>query len=237
MTQSSTGEVRNQLLRRLQPQDYERLLPHLRNVTFESGQILYEARAPIDFVYFPRDCVLSAVTLMSDGRGMEAGTIGNEGVAGLTSFLGRAHSPQRVLAQIAGDAQRIAAGVLEEEAKANRTLYDLLLRHHHAFLTQVSQTVACNGLHPLGKRCCRWLLMTHDRVAGDKLTLTHEFLSFMLGVRRAGITETLQELVAKSLITSHRGVITIVDRAGLEAAACECYRVVQNEYARLLGPM
>src|SRR5688572_18630618 len=110
MTTPNSGEVRNQLLRRLQPQDYERLLPHLRNVTLGSGQILYEARAPIDFVYFPQDCVLSAVTLMSDGRGMEAGTVGYEGSAGLTAFLGQTCSPQRVLAQIAGDAQRIAAG-------------------------------------------------------------------------------------------------------------------------------
>ncbi|HZZ29552.1 MAG TPA: Crp/Fnr family transcriptional regulator [Pirellulales bacterium] len=226
---------RNRLLSRLQPQDYARLLPQLRSVIYESGQLLYEAHAPVDFVYFPNDCVLSAVAVLNDGTGIEVGTIGNEGAAGLTAFIGPSVSPTRMLVQIPGGGMRMAAEFLEQEARANRTLHDLLLRHHHAFLAQMTQSVACNGVHPLLKRCCRWLLMTHDRVGKDELPLTHEFLAFMLAVRRPGVTETLNKLEDQGLITNSRGMIQIVDRTGLEAASCECYRVVQEEYERLLG--
>jgi CRP-like cAMP-binding protein len=227
---------RNRLLSRLQPRDYDRLSQHLRAVGFEMGQVLYEAHAPVDYVYFPHDCVLSAVTILNDGSGIEVGTIGNEGAAGLTAFIGPSVSPTRMLAQVPGTGMRIEAGKLEQEARNNRTLHELLLRHHHAFLAQMTQSVACNGLHSLVKRCCRWLLMTHDRVAKDELPLTHEFLAFMLAVRRPGVTETLNTLQEQGLITNSRGMIQITDRAGLEAAACECYRTVQDEYNRLLGP-
>jgi len=228
--------VRNRLLRRLQSREYVRLRPHFKDVVFESGHIVYEARSQIDFVYFPHNCVLSAVTIL-DGSGIEVGTIGNEGAAGLTAFIGPSISPHRMIAQVPGDGVRIAAAVLEEEARNNRQLHDLLLQHHQAFLTQLSQTVACNGLHSLLKRCCRWLLMTHDRVGKDELQLTHEFLSFMLGVRRQGVTETLQALQEQRLIANSRGTVTIVNRAGLEATSCECYRIVVEEYNRLLGSM
>jgi CRP-like cAMP-binding protein len=226
--------VRNRLLRRLQSREYVRLRPHFKDVVFESGQIVYEARSQIDFVYFPHNCVLSAVTIL-DGSGIEVGTIGNEGASGLTAFIGPSISPYRVIAQVPGDGVRIAAAILEEEAKTNRQLHDLLLLHHQAFLMQLSQTVACNGLHSLLKRCCRWLLMTQDRVGKDELQLTHEFLSFMLGVRRQGVTETLQALQEQGLIVNSRGSITIVNRSGLEATSCKCYRIVVDEYARLLG--
>jgi CRP-like cAMP-binding protein len=228
--------VRNRLLRRLQSREYARLRPHFKDVVFESGQIVYEARSQIDFVYFPHNCVLSAVTIL-DGSGIEVGTIGNEGAAGLTAFIGPSISPHRMIAQVPGDGVRIAAAVLEEEARNNRQLHGLLLQHHQAFLTQLSQTVACNGLHSLLKRCCRWLLMTHDRVGKGELQLTNEFLSFMLGVRRQGVTETLQALQEQRLIANSRGTVTIVNRAGLEATSCECYRIVVEEYNRLLGSM
>jgi hypothetical protein len=136
----------------------------LRNVTFEPGHLLYEPHAPVDFVYFPQDCVLSAITVLNDGTGIEVGTIGNEGAAGLTAFIGPSVSPTRLVVQIPGTGMRIVAGVVEQEARSNRTLHDLLLRHLHAFLAQMSQSVACNGVHPIIKRCCQWLLMTHDRV-------------------------------------------------------------------------
>ncbi len=197
--------------------------------------VVHEARSAIDFVYFPHDCVLSAVTMMEDGNGIEVGTIGNEGAAGLTAFMGPSIAPHRVLAQVPGDGTRIAAEALLEESRSNPRLYDLLLRHHHAFLTQICQSVACNGLHTLFQRCCRWLLMTHDRVEWDELPLTHEFLSFMLAVRRSGVTETLHSLQEQGLISNSRGTITIANRPGLEAAACECYRIVVEEYQRLLG--
>jgi CRP-like cAMP-binding protein len=235
MNHEPAERVRNRLLSRLLPQDYERLLPHLKSVDFENGHLLYEAHANVDFVYFPFDCVLSAITILEDGTGIEVGTIGNEGAAGLTAFIGPSVSPTRVVVQVPGAGMRIAAPTIEQEAKNNRTLYDLLLRHHHAFLAQMTQSVACNGVHPLVKRCCRWLLMTHDRVGKDELPLTHEFLAFMLAVRRPGVTETLHTLQEQGLITNSRGTIQITNRAGLEAASCECYRVVQKEYNRLLG--
>ena len=235
MTDVSAERNRNRLLRRLQPQDFERLLPNLKNVVFELGQVLYEARAPVEIVYFPCDCVLSAITVLNDGTGIEVGTIGNEGAAGLTAFIGPSISPTRLLVQVPGYGTRIDAEVIEREARSNHTLHDLLLRHHHAFLAQMTQSVACNGTHTVIQRCCRWLLMTHDRVGKDELPLTHEFLSFMLAVRRPTVTETLQVLQEKGLIANRRGTVEIVDRAGLETVSCECYRVVTDEYDRLLG--
>jgi CRP-like cAMP-binding protein len=235
MSNDPAERVRNRLLRRLPPPGYQRLLPHFKTLSFESGDVLYEAHSQIEFVYFPQNCVLSAVTMMEDGSGIEVGTIGNEGAGGLAAFIGPSISPHRVLVQVPGDGLRIEAAILAREAKYNPALFDLLLRHFHAFLSQMSQSVACNGLHPLIKRCCRWLLMTHDRVERDELPLTHEFLSFMLGVRRPGVTETLQTLQGKGLIANSRGTVTIIDRAGLEAMTCECYRIVAKEYERLLG--
>ncbi len=235
MNDKSAARMRNRLLSRLQPYEYDRLAPHLREASFELGQVLYEASAPVDIVYFPDDCVLSAVTILADGTGIEVGTIGNEGVAGLTAFIGPTISPNRVLVQIPGTGTRIVAGLLEKEARNNPALYDLLLRHHHAFLAQMTQSVACNSVHSVIHRCCRWLLMTHDRVGADEMPLTHEFLAFMLAVRRPSVTENLQVLQDRGLITNSRGKIQIVDRAGLEATSCECYRTVANAYERLLG--
>jgi CRP-like cAMP-binding protein len=223
----------NRLLSRLPRSDYKRLLPQLRTISCELGQVLYEAHQPIEFVYFPLSCVLSAIAV-ANGDGIEVGTIGNEGMAGLTAFLGPSVSSNRLVAQIAGDTMRMEASVLLEECKANALLSDLLLRHHQAFLAQITQSIACNGLHPVAKRCCRWLLMTHDRIDGDELPLTHEFLSIMLAVRRPSVTENLQILHDQGLISTSRGVIKITNRKGLEAAACECYRIVATEYDRLL---
>ena len=235
MSINPARRVRNRLLQRLQSQDYERLFPHLRTVSLQINHVLVEARSPIEFIHFPLDCVLSAIAMTSDGEGIEAGTIGNEGVEGLTAFLGPCISPNRVIAQIPGDAVRVEAAILAGQAKNAPALHELLLRHHQAFLAQVTQSVACNGLHTLVKRCCRWLLMTHDRLDGDELPLTHEFLSLMLAVRRPGVTEALQMLQDRGLIMTSRGVITIKDRAGLEAACCDCYQIVASEYERLLG--
>ena len=234
MSNDATEEIGNRLLRRLPAHEYQRLEQHLVPMTFASGEILYEPNTRVRFIYFPTDCVLSAVTIMEDGEGTEVGTIGNEGGAGLTAFLGPLVSPHRVLVQVPGAGVRIDAEILRREAANSRDLYNLLLAHHHAFLYQVFQSVACNGLHPLLKRCCRWLLMTHDRVIQNELPLTHEFLSFMLAVRRSGVTEALQELQQRGLISNSRGSIMIIDRPGLEAVACECYHTVARAYDRLL---
>jgi CRP-like cAMP-binding protein len=225
----------NRLLSRLPRSDYKRLLPQLKTISFELGAVLYEAHQPIEFVYFPLSCVLSAIAVADNGDGIEVGTIGNEGMSGLTAYLGPTVSPNRVVAQVAGDALRIEANKLVAECKSNAALNQLLLRHHQALLAQITQSIACNGLHAVGKRCCRWLLMTHDRVEGDELPLTHEFLSIMLAVRRPSVTENLQILQDEGLISTSRGLIKITNRKGLEAASCECYRIVATEYDRLLG--
>jgi CRP-like cAMP-binding protein len=234
MNRQPARRVRNRLLSRLPAPIFKRLLPHFDTGPLKQGQVVYEAGKPIESLFFPEDCVLSAVTKTGDRR-IEVGTIGNEGVAGLTAFIRPTTSPHEVLAQISGQAIRINAAELRKAFKSNSASQDLMFRHHEAFLAQITQSVACNGLHSIIQRCCRCLLMTHDRVGRDELLLTHEFLSFMLGVRRAGVTETLAALQRKRLIENGRRTITITDRAGLEAASCECYRIVVKHYERLLG--
>jgi CRP-like cAMP-binding protein len=235
MSNESAQRMRNRILSRLQPEDFKHLSPHLKTVTLPINTILHEAHARIETVCFPLTCVLSAIAMTTDGDGIEVGTVGNEGAEGLTAFIGPSVSPNRVIVQIAGDATFIDAATLAAEAKNNSILYDLLFQHHQAFLAQITQSVACNGLHTLSQRCCRWLLMTHDRVEGDSVALTHEFLALMLAVRRPGVTDALSALEERGLVKAGRGEITITNRAGLETAACDCYRIVVKEYTRLLG--
>jgi CRP-like cAMP-binding protein len=231
----SAASSGNDLLRSLPPATSQRLAASLRPVSLEVRQVVYEADGPVDYVYFPIDCVLSAVSVMQNGDMIEVATVGKEGGVGLPPVLGPGLSPHRIFAQIAGQAMRIDASKLKAEAEKDAVLNDLLARYGLAFFAQVSRSVACNGLHNLEQRCCRWLLMTHDRLPADDLPLTHEFLGFMLGVRRAGVTEVLNSLKAQALIDHRRGVITVQNRKGLEAKSCECYQRVSEEYRRLLG--
>jgi CRP-like cAMP-binding protein len=225
----------NRLLSRLPPKEYQRLLPFLRLVPLEFKHVLNEPRSSIDHVHFPSRGVVSAVTLMRDGSSIEVATIGNEGMVGLTAFLGNEESPNRMIVQVGGEALRMEADDLRAETRSASPLRQVLVRYHTAFHLQVSQAVACNGLHTVEQRCCRWVLMTHDRVQADEFPLTHEFLSHMLGVRRVSVTLVLKPLQDAGLIRNHRGRVTVLDRKGLEASACECYRSVQDEFARLLG--
>ena len=230
-----SGPTGNHLLNLLPPADLARLQPRLQPVDLASSQVVYEARGPIEFVYFPLNCVLSAVTVMSDGHAIEVATMGNEGLSGLATFASGATSPHRVFAQIAGDALRVDAELFNRECAALPGLGKTMTNYQQAFLFQISQSVACNGLHVIVERCCRWLLITHDRVDTDDVTLTHEFLSIMLGVRRSSVTEVLQSLQKQELIRYTQGRITITNRPGLEELACECYRAVRDEYDRLLS--
>ena len=225
----------NALLDRLPDDIRGRLLKRMQRIRVGPKGTLYEPHGRIDYAYFPLDCVISAVTVMQDGRAIEVATIGKEGAVGLPTFLGADSSPHRVFAQIAGETLRIDAKALKEETERDKSLRELLARYTVAFLAQVSQSVACNGLHPIEKRCCRWLLLTHDRVGTDELPLTHEFLAIMLGVRRASVGEVLQSLEKRKLIRNSRGSITILDRKRLEAKSCECYSNVNEEYRRQLG--
>jgi CRP-like cAMP-binding protein len=225
----------NRLLALLPRADYQRLRPHLHPVTMGHGQVLYEARSAIDFAYFPVGCVCSALTVMSDGSAIEVATVGAEGAVGVGALVGVRTSPNKVIVQIEDGALRLGVDVLLEEGRRDGPLRTLLLNYQAAFMAQVSQSVACNGLHHVQQRCCRWLLMTHDRVGSDVIPLTHEFLAIMLGVRRPGVTEVLQDLKGQGLLTYSRGKITVLDRRGLEAVSCECYQSVNDEYERLLG--
>jgi CRP-like cAMP-binding protein len=225
----------NKLLAHLPPSQYRDLLQRLKRVELKSGQVIFEARAEIEHAYFPTRGTLSAVVVLSAGNMIEVATIGREGAVGVPTFVEAQTSPNRVFCQVPGEALKIEMKYLQRAAVQAGPLRKILFNYQAAFVFQISQSVACNGTHVLEERCCRWLLMTHDRVDGDVIELTHEFLAAMLGVRRPGVTETLRALKLKGLIAYGRGKITVLDRVGLEAGSCECYQVVRDEYGRLLG--
>jgi len=234
--QTPAASPGNRLLARLPEDEYQRLFPEPQSLTLELKHVLYQPRAFIDFAYFPSEGVVSLLTVMEDGAAIELATIGNEGMVGLSILLGIPHSPSRAIVQDPSVGVRMTADRLKAETSRDTPLRRLLLLYNGAFLFQISQAVACNGLHSVQQRCCRWLLMTHDRVGGgDEFPITHEFLSQMLGVRRASITEVLQPLQKDGLIDYRRGSMKVLDRRGLEATSCECYRLVVQEYDRLLG--
>jgi CRP-like cAMP-binding protein len=179
--------------------------------------------------------MVSVVSIMENGQSIEVSTIGNEGMAGLPVVLGVDTIPFRHIVQVAGRARRLSAATLDAELKQGRVLRDLLFRYHAAFVTQVMQGMACNGLHPIGQRCCRWLLTTQDRLGSPELAITHDFLAQMLGVRRATVSDVLRPLQERGLIRASRGRIAIVDAQRLSDASRECYHLIRSEYQRLLG--
>ena len=240
-SENSKGRLKasgNELLRLLRAKsraEHDRLLSLSEHVTLDRGQVLSESGAPILDVYFPEGCVGSLVKELSDGRQIEVGTAGLEGMVGLPVFLGAETSPVKCVVQIGGTARRMKASSLEEIAVPGGALHDILQRYAQYLFDQAAQSIACNWLHGINERCARWLLMTHDRVHGDVLALTHEYLAAMLGTRRAGVSEAAEALQTAGLIHYRRGKITIVDRAGLERASCECYQTDRLDYERLLA--
>ena len=227
--------LRNKLLAKLSASELQGIVPHLQLVSLERDETLYEAGGPIDTVYFPEGCVFSALHVMENAGAIEVGTVGNEGVSGLSVLIGMPISLDRVVTQIPGSGLRLSADVLGREASQDGPLRTRMLNYQTYFYARVSQSVACNGLHPIQERCCRWLLMTHDRLDSDIVPLTHEYLSMMLGVRRASVTEVLQSLQEHGVIDTSRGKITVTNREGLEDLSCECYRNVRHVYEQLLG--
>ncbi len=206
-------------------------------VQLEFMQVLYEPGQRMDHVYFPNSGVLSYLAVLEDGSSAEVATVGDEGMVGIRALLGvdAIATAAKVIVQVPGAALRLASTHLNAAAsRRDSVLVRILHRYLHAFLSQATQSVACNTLHPLGKRLARWLLMTHDRVHADQFPLTHELLALMLGVRRASVTEVARRLQTAGLIRYIHGKMTILDRIGLEAAACECYRIVKKEYDDLL---
>jgi CRP-like cAMP-binding protein len=225
----------NRLLASLPSEELTALQPHLEQVSLSHGQSIILPDEPIPFVYFPLNSLLSLVTVMEDGSTAEAGAIGREGVAGLPVLLEAGTTPMQTLTQIPGQAVRVKAEIIKEAFDKGGALQKIFYRYIHTTIVLGSQTAACNRLHPIEARLCRWLLMSSDGVDSDELVLTQEFLATMLGVRRAGVSEAASKLQGKSLIRYQRGRIQIVDRKNLEASACECYKVVKAEYHRLFG--
>ncbi len=232
---SSRNPVSNHLLAALPQEEYERLLPNLEPVSLSLKQSLYEPNEPIDYAYFINSGATSLLNLMQDGQTIEAATVGKEGMVGVPLLLGTTQIPLQVIVQIPGDGLRMKTDVFKAQVSWGCPLHTLLLRYMQTLMNQISQTSACNRLHSVEARCCRWLLMTHDRMESDSFPLTQEFLSYMLGVRRASVSEVAATLQKSGLINYHRGQITIRDRKGLEAASCECYQSTQQEFKRLLG--
>ncbi|TMB27648.1 MAG: Crp/Fnr family transcriptional regulator [Chloroflexi bacterium] len=197
--------------------------------------VVYEINRPLQHVYFPQSGVLSLITVLENGTGVEVATVGNEGMVGLPAFLGARSIPGRAFAQVPGEALRLKATTFREQVRPDDALHDLLHRYAQALFNQISWSVACLRQHSIEQRCARWLLMTHDRVAGARFPLTQDFLAQMLGVRRASVSGVASRLQRAGLIRYVRGVITIRDRKGLEKKSCECYRIVREEYRRLVG--
>ncbi|HEX3500451.1 MAG TPA: Crp/Fnr family transcriptional regulator [Stellaceae bacterium] len=225
----------NRLLAHLQREDMRRLAPHLETVKLAYKQSLYRENEPIEFVYFIEDGVASLVNTMANGAASEVGTIGNEGMVGLPVLLGDSEAPTSVYMQVPGAGSRMRASSFRHALEHSAALRAVMLRYAHALFNQVAQSAACAHFHALEQRCCRWLLMTHDRMASDEFLLTHEFLAMMLGVRRAGVSQAAATLQRAGLIQYHHGRIVILDRAALEQRSCECYAVTKEEFDGLLG--
>lgn len=224
----------NSLLSALPREEYERLSPHLELVRLTPGKVLYNAGDVVRHAYFPKGGMICLLSTTEDGRTIEVGMIGSEGMAGIPIILQSAAAPYQLMVQLAGNALRIGRSVLWEEFNRGGKLRDLLLRYTHSLLIQVAQSAACNGFHTVEERLCRWLLVSRDRVQTDTLHLTQEFLSHMLGVQRTSVTLIAGALQKKGLIRHSRGRITILDRRGLEAASCECYRRVREGLSNFL---
>jgi CRP-like cAMP-binding protein len=225
----------NRLLRALPVEQYEEIVRHLEPIELSNWQVLWQPNAIIQSLYFPRTCVISLLMPLADEQPVEAATIGREGVAGTPVVLGARSTSAQAIAQVPGTAARLdAERYMKQLRPADGTLFQLLLRSAQALHEQTAQSVACNRRHPIEERCARWLLMTQDRVGADQFPLTQDFLAFMLGVRRASVTVAAGMLQQAGLIRYSRGRIAVMDRAGLEAASCECYQVVQQRYEQIL---
>jgi CRP-like cAMP-binding protein len=225
----------NKLLAALPSNDYERLVPHLKLVSLPTRQVIYEPGEPITHIYFPQNAVISIVTSMKDGSTVEVGIVSNEGMVGIPVILGGKATTTKAFVQIGGAGMQIEADVLRAEFNRGGAIQNLLLRYVRAIYTELTQNCACNRLHALEERLARWLLTVSDRLQSEDFPLTQEFIAQMLGVRRSGVTVAASTLSRAGMISYQRGQINILNREDLEATSCECYRVIGNEFARLLG--
>ena len=232
---TNTAESRkNHLLAALPAAEWERWLPQLEWVNMPLGQVLYESGTTLSHVYFPLTAIVSLLYVMENGASAEIAVVGNEGIVGISLFMGGESTPSRAVVQSAGHGFRLNAQTMKDEFNRAGPVLHLLLRYTQALITQMAQTAVCNRHHSLDQQLCRWLLLSLDRLQGNDLVMTQELIANMLGVRREGVTEAALKLQRVGLISYARGHISVLDRAGLEQRTCECYAVVKKEYDRLL---
>lgn len=228
--------AKNHLLAALPAKDLERWLPHLEAVDMPLGEVLYEAGTVLRHVYFPTTSIVSLLYVMQDGDSAEIAVVGNDGLVGISLFMGGGSTPSRALVQNAGKGFRVKAEYVKKEFEDSKVVLHLFLRYTQALITQMTQSAACNKHHSLDKQLCRWLLLTLDRHEGNQLTMTKQLIANMLGTDGETMRDGARRLQKAGLIHYTRGSITVLDRAGLEERSCECYAVVRDEYARLLPP-
>src|SRR6266567_1811510 len=231
---SRSSPHKNRILAAVPQEDLDRFFASLQPVSLPLKHMLYRIDAPLDFVYFIEEGVASILTSMTDGSTIEVGMVGSEGIVGVAALMGGEASAQQIVMQVPGAALNMPTAKCREAFDQSPAFRAAVLRYVSAFLDLGAQTAACNRLHSIEQRCARWFLMALDRLDGDVMPMTHEFLASMLGVRRAGITETTGELQRSGLIRNHRGEVNVVDRPGLEALACECYGLDHARLMRLL---
>jgi CRP-like cAMP-binding protein len=224
----------NHLLTALPDAESQRWLPHLERVAMPLGQVLYESGDTLSHVYFPTTAIVSLLYVMENGASAEIAVVGNEGIVGISLFMGGDSTPSRAVVQSAGQGFRLRAQIMKDAFNQAGAVLHLLLRYTQALITQMAQTAVCNRHHSLDQQLCRWLLLSLDRLSGNELVMTQELIANMLGVRREGVTEGALKLQQAGLIRYARGHISVLDRIGLEKRSCECYAVVKKEYDRLL---
>ena len=224
----------NFLLAALPPVEYQRWVPMLELVDMPLGQVLYESGLTLSHMYFPLDAIVSLLYVMENGSSAEIAVVGNEGLVGVSLFMGGDTTPSRAVVQSGGRGFRLEAKAMKDEFNRAGPVLHLLLRYTQALITQMAQTAVCNRHHTLDQQLCRWLLLSLDRLKSSELVMTQELIANMLGVRREGVTESALKLQSSGLIRYSRGRIKVLDRNGLEERTCECYAVVKKEYDRLL---
>jgi CRP-like cAMP-binding protein len=234
LTTRSPDPAENYLLAVLPVAEWQRWLPQLERVEMPLGQVLYESGGTLSHVYFPTSAIVSLLYVMENGASAEIAVVGNEGIVGISLFMGGDSTSSRAVVQSAGQGIRLNAQFLKDDFNRAGPVLHLLLRYTQALITQMAQTAVCNRHHSLDQQLCRWLLLSLDRLQGNELVMTQELIANMLGVRREGVTEGATKLQQAGLIRYARGHITVLDRAGLEKRSCECYAVVKREYDRLL---
>ena len=231
---TAPDHTKNHLLAAVPTVEWKRLSKHLEPVDLSLGQVLYESGAMMTHMYFPTTSIVSLLYVMENGSSAEIAVVGNEGLVGVSLFMGGESTPSRAVVQSAGHGFKIEAQIMKDEFNKAGPVMHLLLRYTQALITQMAQTAVCNRHHSLDQQLCRWLLLSLDRLHGTDLIMTQELISNMLGVRREGVTEAAMQLQAAGIIRYTRGKISVLDRPGLERRTCECYAVVKKEYDRLL---